>query len=294
MILVTGATGFIGSYLMPRLASFSKVRCLVRPPSIPSLKKNASVEIIPYDFLSPDSLDRALEGVHCVIHMAALLRKKSPDEIRKVNVEGTQRLLDAARNQGVSHFIFTSTENALRENLSDAYAQTKREAEVIVQSFPNHLILRPSFVYGRGDTHGLGRLLSIAEKYPVVPLFGGLKQKIQPLYIEDMTEYLLLAVQKNLKGEFIVAGSETVNLNDFMKRMLRIRSLKKMTLPIPYFMYAASAMAGDLFFKSGDWGSAQLKNIYQSRTYSIEETIQAFGYTPRSLEAGLRGWLDNK
>ncbi len=291
MILVTGATGFIGSYLVPRLASFSKVRCLVRPGSVQKIKDNASVEVIVEDLASPKNLVAALQGVRCVIHLAALLREKDPQEIQKVNVEGTRHLVEAAKKQSVDHFILVSTENALREDLHDAYASTKREAEDIVRNFSNHLILRPCFVYGRGDNHGLGRLFNAAEKSCLAPLFGGLTCKIQPIYIDDMVEYLLRAVQKNIHGEFIIAGSETVTINDFIKKALEVRGLRKLVIPIPYFVYAVAAKLGDRFFKSACWGNAQLQNIYHGRTYSIEKTVKAFGYAPRGLNAGLKTWL---
>ena len=143
------------------------------------------------DLSSPEDLGRAMEGVECVVHLAALLRKKSPEEIRRVNVDATQKLVDACQKQGVKRFVFVSTENTLREDIRDAYAETKREAENIVKTFKNSTIFQPCFVYGAGDTHGLGRLVSMARKSPVVPLFGGLQNRIQPVYVEDMVAYLL-------------------------------------------------------------------------------------------------------
>lgn len=291
MILVTGATGFIGSHLLPRLTLSSKVRCLVRSESSDKIVKNSSLEIVARDLSSADHLDQALQGVDCVIHLAAALRKKTPTQIRKVNVEGTQKLIEASKKNRVRRFVFVSTENVLRNDLQDAYADTKREAEQIVRSFPNAAILRPCFVYGAGDTHGLGRLVDLAQKSPFVPLFGGLTSQIQPLYVEDMVEYLIRAVQMDMRGEYIIAGPETINLNEFIKKAMKVLGLKKMTLPIPYLFYYLAAIVGDSILPAAGWGKNQLKNIYDSRTYSIEETVNTFGYTPKNLEAGLKAWL---
>jgi len=229
-------------------------------------------------------------GVDTVVHLAALLRKRSPVEIRRTNVEATRFLVDEARKNSVRKFIFVSTENALREDLSDPYAETKREAEALVAELPKFLILRPCFVYGRGDNHGLGRLVEMAEKSPVLPLFGGLESRIQPLYIDDMVEYLLRAVWMDLKGSYVLAGPETLSLNDFLRRACAVRGHKRFFLTLPRMLVSTLAACGDRLPALG-WGRSQMRNIYFSRTYSIEKTIKDFDYKPRGIEEGLALWL---
>ena len=291
MILVTGASGFIGSHLVPQLASFARVRSVVRPGSGARLPQHPSVEVFEHDLSSPEGLEKAVRGVDCVVHSAALTRKEKISEIWKVNVEATRMLVDASRAQGVKRFLFISTENVLREDIHDAYAETKREAENIVRELPGSLILRPCFLYGAGNTHGLGRLLTIAQKMPVVPLFGGLKSLIQPIYIDDMTEYLVRGVQRNISGEFVVAGSDTLSINDFILKALAVRGIKKSILSVPRWAYAAAAFVADHVLRSSGWGSIQMKNIYNSKTYPINKTVEAFGFIPRALNAGLKEWL---
>jgi nucleoside-diphosphate-sugar epimerase len=134
-------------------------------------------------------------------------------------------------------------------------------------------------------------LTALAQKSPIVPLFGGLTSAIQPIYIDDMVEYLVRGVQKEVRGEFTVAGPETINLNDFIRKSLEIRGQKKLCVPVPYFLYRTAASLGDVFLPSAGWGKAQLKNIYNSRTYSIESTVKAFDHAPRGLDEGMRSWL---
>ena len=291
MILVTGATGFIGSHLVSRLALSSKVRCLIRPTATDKARFTGSVELVVEDLARPTNLEQALEGVDCVIHLAALLRKEPPDQIRRVNIEGTRRLVDTSIKKRVGRFIFLSSENALREDLHDAYAESKRAAEAVVRSFPNYLILRPCFVYGLGDDHGLGRLVHMGNHSCFVPLFGNLKSLIQPIYIDDMIEYLSRAVHNGLCGEYMIAGSDTINLNEFVKKALRIAHKKKVAVIMPHSFYYAAAVLGDILFKGKGWGRTQLKNIYSSRTYSIEKTVKDFDYAPRGVNAGLTAWL---
>lgn len=292
MILLTGASGFIGSHLLKQASGKFRFRCLVRPRSAGKIKTGDSVEIIEGDILSETSVKKAMAGVDTVVHLAALIRLSKPDEIYRVNVEGTRLLLSEASKQGVSRFIFVSTENALREDLHDAYAQSKRQAEVLVREFKNFLILRPCFVYGRGDDHGLGRLIELTEKSPLIPLFGGLTSKIQPLYVNDMAEYLIKAIEKPLQSEYLLAGPDKISLNEFLREVCRIREKKRLMCPVPYPIFKLAALICDKLPPSIGWGTNQLNNIYKSRTYSIENTVRDFGTAPRNVEKGLADWFE--
>lgn len=294
MLLLTGGAGFIGSHFLGAAPSSFKVRCLVRSASASRITPSPSVEIVPFDLLSEGPPDRWLEGVTCVVHLAALLRKQDPSLMERVNVDATRRLVAAAQGAGVKKFVFASTENVLREDLDDAYAATKRRAEEAVRGFANHLILRPSFVYGPGDTHGLSRLIEAALKSPVIPLFGGLKGPIQPLHVDDMAEYLWRGVQTGVRGTYLVAGGEALGLTDFLKRACAARGARRLFVPIPYPVCRLSAMLGGLWGPKAAWGPAQFRNIYGGRAYSIEETVRAFNYRPRPLAEGLSRWLASK
>ena len=291
MILLTGATGFIGTHLLRQCGDRFDFRCLARPSWAGKIKPGPHLEIIPGDLLSEDSIKTAMRGVDTVLHMGALVRTSTPEEIYRVNLEGTRRLVSEALRQKVSRFIFISTENALREDLRDAYAVSKREAEAVVKTFKNHLILRPCFVYGQGDDHGLGRLIGIVQKSPVVPLFGGLECEIQPIYIADMVEYLIRALEKPLQGEYIIAGPETLPLNDFLKEVCRVRGEKRFQLMFPRFFFRMAAAVCDRLPASVGWGTNQFNNIYNSRTYSMEKTVKDFEYSPRSVREGLTEWF---
>lgn len=275
MLLVTGATGFIGMHFLKRASGIFKIRCLVRPSSRSKLAGFDSPEIIEGDLTSEKNISEAVKGVDTVLHLGALLRTAKPNEIRRVNIDGTRALVDAAKKEGARRFVFVSSENALREDIDDAYAASKREAEKIVESFENHLILRPCFVYGPGDGHGLGRLIELIEKSPVIPLFLNLKCRIQPIYIDDTVEYLTQAIQQDIRGAYILAGPEKINLNDFIKKGCEIKRKRRLFIPLPPFFLTR----------------AQRDNIYHSRTYAIEKTVADFGHSPIAVDEGLRLWF---
>jgi len=175
-ILVTGATGKVGSRLSKRLAQRGdQVRGLVRDLARAADLRQAGIELIEGDLLKVDSLAAALRGVDAVVHCAAFFRGATPEQAHAVNDLGTQQLATAARGTSVKRFIFTSTglvygPNGGRPAQEDdpcapsaAYPQSKLNAERFLLAIEDLdvRVLRLPFVYGDGDAH-------IAEAIPML------------------------------------------------------------------------------------------------------------------------------
>ncbi|MDB4943234.1 MAG: UDP-glucose 4-epimerase [Labilithrix sp.] len=168
-ILVTGATGKVGSRLAKRLAGgHHRVRSLVRSPArAAELGLAQHVEIVQGDLLEEASLDLAVRGMDAVVHCAAFFRGATPEEAHAVNDLGTRRLAIASRAAGVKRFVFTSTGlvygpkdgRAAHEDDAcapiDAYPQSKLAAERFLFALEglDVRVLRLPFVYGDGDPH---------------------------------------------------------------------------------------------------------------------------------------------
>lgn len=167
-ILVTGATGKVGSRLTKRLARRGdQVRALVRDPTRAAALREVGVELAPGDLLEVDSLGAAVRGVDAVVHCAAFFRGATPEQARAVNDLGTRHLASAARAASVRRFVFTSTglvygSNGGRLAREDdpcaptaAYPESKLEAERFLLELDglDVRVLRLPFVYGDGDPH---------------------------------------------------------------------------------------------------------------------------------------------
>jgi len=167
-ILITGATGKVGSRLAKRLVQQGHaVRALVRDAARATDLSDHGVTLITGDLLQPTTLPAAMQGVDAVVHCAAFFRGATPDEAHAVNNLGTQYLAQAAREAGVGRFVFTSTGLVYGPNggaLSreddacapiDAYPQSKLAAEQMLLAIDglDVRILRLPFVYGDGDPH---------------------------------------------------------------------------------------------------------------------------------------------
>jgi nucleoside-diphosphate-sugar epimerase len=175
-ILVTGATGKVGSRLAKRLAKRGHhVRALVRDEARAKELRDASLELSVGDLLEVDSLAAALRGVDAVVHCAAFFRGATPEQAHAVNDLGTQHLASAARAASVKRFLFTSTglvygphgSRLVREDDAcapvDSYPLSKLAAErfLLAMEGLDVRVLRLPFVYGDGDAH-------IAEAVPMM------------------------------------------------------------------------------------------------------------------------------
>ncbi|MFC3456540.1 NAD-dependent epimerase/dehydratase family protein [Amycolatopsis speibonae] len=163
-ILVTGATGLVGTRLLPRLVEAGHdVRALVRSERpLPS-----GVEGVVGDILDPDSLPAAVKGISAVVHMAAVLRTPNPEQIEQVNLDGTRNLIEAVNaNAPEARFMMASTSLVYSHDLPNpareddrteapmAYPASKVKAEKLLrESGLNWSVLRLAFVYGDGDNH---------------------------------------------------------------------------------------------------------------------------------------------
>lgn len=167
-ILVTGATGKVGSRLAQRLVQHGHtVHALVRDPARATDLSAHGIPLITGDLMQPDSLPAAVSGVQAVVHCAAFFRGATPEEAHAVNNQGTQHLAQAARAAGVGRFVFTSTGLVYGPNGGvpaheddacapiDAYPQSKLAAERLLLAIDglDVRILRLPFVYGDGDPH---------------------------------------------------------------------------------------------------------------------------------------------
>ena len=236
-VLVTGGTGFVGPHVVHALrASDTPVRALVRDPAHAGRLTAWGVDLARGDVTDPASLRAACLGVDAVIHLVAII-KGAPADFERVMAEGTRNVVAAAQEAGVRRFVLASA-LGLDERTKDAvpYFAAKWEMERAVRgSGLEHVIFRPSFVFGR-DGGVLPTFIRLARLAPVTPIVGPGTQRLQPIWVEDLAEYYARALTEPAAANrtFDLGGPEAVSWNEFWERLKRVLGVRRPSVHVPF------------------------------------------------------------
>jgi len=242
VIFVTGGTGFVGGHVVRELRSRDlPVRCLVRDAS---KAPAAGVELVEGDMTDAESLRKGVAGCDTVVHLVAI-RQGREEEFRRVMVEGTRSLLAAAKEAGVGRFVHMSALGT-SEQTKDAvpYYRAKWDDEQLVQaSGIPHVIFRPSFIFGP-DGGILPTFTKLARLTPVTPIIGSGKQRIQPIWADDVAAYFADATSKaDVTGRlYELGGPDAVTWNEFWERLKRVRGLRRPSVHVPVALMRVNAL----------------------------------------------------
>jgi NADH dehydrogenase len=263
VLLLTGATGLIGSALLPRLMTAGyPVRCLVRDPRRLGAER-VRVQIALGDLADPHSFRNALRGVDTVVHLAAAIRDQPGGSIEELNGIATWRLVEAARRAGVGHFVFFSAQSASAHSRA-RFMRAKALAEsAVAESGVPHTIFAPSIVYAPGDV-----FLTLLERMallPVVPISGSGRALFQPIWAEDVADCVMAALERQGTGRrYELSGPATLSYDEIVAMVLRAAGRPRRLVHVPLAVVsrglrALEALVGSKAFAT--WDEAELMEI---------------------------------
>ena len=233
MILLTGATGNVGSALLRRLtADGERVRCLVRDPRRLGPER-VRVQIALGDLSDPGSFRNAMRGVKTVIHLAAAIRDQPRGSIEELNGVATYRLVHAAERAGVERFVFFSAMGAsLHAPMRFFRAKALAEDAVQDSSVPS-TVFAPSIVYSPHD-YWVG-LMERLTLLPAVPISGSGRAAYQPIWAEDVVDCVVAALGRDgdAAERYELAGPETLTYDDVARVVLRSLGRRRRLLHVP-------------------------------------------------------------
>src|SRR4051794_12437445 len=223
MLLLTGATGSIGSRLLPLLLERGEeVRCLVREPRRLGARR-VDVQIALGDLgemSDPYLVRQALRGVDRVVHLAASIRDQPPKRIEELNGLATVRLLRAAERSGVRRFVFFSALNAAAAQRT-RFFRAKWLAEQAVLSSPlSTTVFAPSIVYDHSDPWIT--LLRRFSFLPVLPVSGTGKAAFEPIWAADVARAVAVALSREAAPRYELAGPERLTYDQMSDLVSRI------------------------------------------------------------------------
>jgi uncharacterized protein YbjT (DUF2867 family) len=245
VILVTGGSGFVGGHVVHELRGRDlEVRCLVRDPRKAAKLSGWGCRLVQGDMTDPASLRRAIEGVDTVVHLVAI-RQGRAERFQRVMVDGTRDLLAAAKEAGVARFVHMSALGTSEQSKDLVpYYGAKWEMEQQVRaSGLEHVIFRPSFVFG-GDGGILPTFTKLARLTPVTPIIGSGRQRIQPIWADDVASYFGDALNREDVGgrTFELGGPDVVTWNEFWARLKAVRHMRRPSVHVPVSLMRVNAL----------------------------------------------------
>jgi NADH dehydrogenase len=245
VILATGGSGFVGGHVVHELRGRDlPVRCLVRDPRQGSRLAAWGCELAEGDMTDAMSLRRAVDGCDTVVHLVAI-RQGREEQFQRVMVDGTRDLLAAAKDAGVARFVYMSALGT-SEQTKDLvpYFRAKWQGEELVRaSGTAYVIFRPSFIFA-GDGGILPTFVKLARLTPVTPIIGSGRQRIQPIWADDVATYFAEGVTRtDVTGRvFELGGPDAVTWNEFWARVKRVRGMRRPSVHVPVGLMRVNAL----------------------------------------------------
>jgi uncharacterized protein YbjT (DUF2867 family) len=285
MLLLTGATGLVGSAVLRRLtAARVPVRCLVRDPRRLGPER-VRVQIALGDLADPPSFRNALRGVTTVVHLAAAIRDQPRGSIEELNGIATWRMVQAAEAAGVRRFVFFSALGAsTHDRTRFLRAKALAERAVTESAIPEPVVVAPSIVYAPGDV--FMTLLSRMAIAPVVPVSGRGRARYQPIWSEDVADAVLALLDvAEPHARYELAGPETVDYTEITRRLLAASGRPRPLIHVPTPIVSRALRASEAILKSkapATWDEAELMEVSMTTPRGTADA-QLLGVDPGSM-----------
>ena len=277
-VLVTGATGFTGSRLVPLLLKNGfEVRVFVRPTSDRSPLSPLEVEWVTGDLANPESFTAALRGVDALVNIASL------------GFGHAESILRSMKEAGVKRGLFIST-TAIFTQLNAGSKSVRLAAEEAIRaSGLDYTILRPTMIYGSKRDRNMWRLIRLLRITPIMPIFGDGESLQQPIFVDDVAGAVLLALQTDatIGKSYNIAGKAPLTYNQVIDTVVSTLGKRVWKLHLPYMPIVRMLQFTERMRIRLPIKAEQVLRLNENKAFSYEEAQRDFGFNPRSFEEGI-------
>jgi uncharacterized protein YbjT (DUF2867 family) len=293
MILLTGATGFIGGLVLKALSNKNvKIRCLVRKSV---LSDNPNIDYVTGDVLEHDSLVKATEDVDTVyyfIHMMGKQKEQARFDI--LDRTAITNMVKACNINGVKRIIHLTGITNQGEKLSHHLASRKEVEEIIRSSGIEYTIFRASIIIGRGG--GAFEILdTVVKKFPVIPVFNWANTRVQPIFIGDVIRYLVECLDKKetLNKCYDIGSSEVFTYEELMQEYARQLKLRRIFIHIPgSWHWISSLVIGKMSTVNSNVVYWLIESLRNNMLCEPNELKKIFDFEPVSFEESIKKLME--
>jgi uncharacterized protein YbjT (DUF2867 family) len=297
MIVVTGASGFIGRHLVARLLRDGQVvRCLVPPGRGHELDSSTIPDVVSGSLLNEEQIFKVLTGAHTVIHLDSAQWWGRSRDLERIEVFGTRNLVAAARSARVGRIIVLSQ---LGASIASAYAllSIKGQVEEIVRtSGLAYTIIRSGVVFGEDDAF-INHIAMILRLTPLVFLMPGYGEVVlHPIYIDDLIEVLVRSLElvSSIDSTVEIGGQEYITVEDLIATIMRVTGQYRTVLPVPPYLLRSLVGVYSRIFPRSLMTPQWLDILAANRTAPLGNIFNNFGIQPRRLEDALLTYMPDK
>ncbi len=323
--LVTGATGFIGSYIAEELVSRGeRARALVRRTSDTSFLEGIGAELFYGDLRDADSVREAVKGVDMVFHSAAMVGDWiDPKAAYETNVGGTEALLRASLDEKIKRFVYVSSlavlgmrdhhrtpSNPPADKTGDVYTDTKIESEKVVTGFGRrhglpYTVIRPGFVFGPRDHKVIPRMVEFLSKGKYIFVGSG-RNKVNMIYVGNLAKAVVDASmsEKTVGQVYNITNDSGMTMMDVVYEVSDLWGFERPGKHIPRKLAFTLGSAMEFFARATGakhpplLNKTRLKFLSLNLDFDIEKIKKDIGYSPEvDMAEGLkrtRAWMESR
>jgi uncharacterized protein YbjT (DUF2867 family) len=300
LVTVFGGSGFLGRHLVRALVREGyRVRPAVRRPDLAGhlqpLGRVGQIHAVQANLRYPASVEAAVRGADVVINLVGVLFERGKQRFEAVHAEGAHNVAQAAAAAGAK-LVHVSALGADADSPA-LYGRTKAQGEAaVLATVPDATIFRPSIQFGPEDDF-FNRFAGMARISPALPLIGGGNTRFQPVFVGDVAQAILRAVDGRARGGTIyeLGGPEVRSFKELMEYVLAVTERKRLLLPLPFGLARFKAHFLQLLptplLTPDQVESLRVDNVVSEAARAEGRTLEALGITPSAFEAVVPSYL---
>lgn len=294
MLLITGATGYIGRHLVARLVSQGEhPRCLVRDINrAKTILPADKVELVKGDTTQAATVDAAMQDVDTVVHAAFITadrKSQGGNFYNETNVNGTANVVKAAKAVGVQRIIEISGLGT-KPDKPGSYMEGRYEAErAVIESGISYTIIRPSVLFGKGAPFIEG-LAGLVKTAPVLPLIGGGKTMFQPIYVEDVVTVIVKVLenpQSTSSKIYTIGGPSYYSFTQVFDELTKAMHIHRFKVYAPTPIVGLGAAVMETVLPKPPLTKAAMTLFTFDNTTDLNSVERDFGFKPMSFSTYL-------